>query len=742
MKKLPQYSRHRSKSSCLYLIYNSTTMPSFKSFRSYCASLFGCGCPGASVSGSDGARVSRTTFRIPKCLRRLRRRRNAGQERTKKEEVHEEEECTEQVQIEEVNEMTKIEEEEQQEKKEYLDEEEEELCLFLQLEQMVKDEEKDEEEKDKNQNMSLFLELHKIVKMQEDKLQESQHSELRVKQGKATSVKTCEGKTRSRIPLPVAHFGISGAGRCEARVQRDNTFEGKKPSRIPVPIRTKKSSAISSQLKDEMPEKEQKEIQESDNMDKEEKEQLEQMVKDNEKKDSIQENQTRKKEVKKTHSRIPVPIPHFEMRCEGKIEGNKATSTKTFEGKKPSRIPVSISARKSSTWNTQLKGEMAKLKEEEQQEMNEKEEMNKEEEKEQDELSEFLALEEQLDNEETQVQLENLSAFFELEHLMEKKKEEQKEEGNETDEEEQDELSLFLQLEQMFKDEEMDEEENQAAEEEIKKPRRKVSFNFDNLTSTIKERELYRGREYFRFFKPLSVLRPALCPQKETGFVDATSVKTCESKTRSRIPVPVAHFGISGAGRCEARVQRDNTTSVKTFEGKKPSRIPVPIWTKKSSTGNTLARPQTKGEMLKLEKEERKEMNEKEEMNEEKKEEQDELSLFLALGEQLEKEEQDELSLFLQLEQMVKDEEREEKEQDELSVFLALGEQLEKEEQDELSLFLQLEQMVKDEEREEEEKEGLFEFFTLAELMDNDETQDPMEQVSAFFQQLLFSFLY
>ena len=98
---------------------------------------------------------------------------------------------------------------------------------------------------------------------------------------------------------------------------------------------------------------------------------------------------------------------------------------------------------------------------------------------------------------------------------MEKKKEQIKE-SNETVDEEQDKLSLFLQLEQMMKDEEMDVEdmlkEKQAVEEEVKKLRRKVSFNFNNLSFTIKERELYRRRMYFRYFKRLSVLRPALCP--------------------------------------------------------------------------------------------------------------------------------------------------------------------------------------------------------------------------------------
>ncbi|MPC39391.1 hypothetical protein E2C01_032926 [Portunus trituberculatus] len=51
--------------------------------------------------------------------------------------------------------------------------------------------------------------------------------------------------------------------------------------------------------------------------------------------------------------------------------------------------------------------------------------------------------------------------------------------------------------------------------------KKSVSFSLDNLTSVVKERELYMEFVYHNFCTRLSVLRPSLCPHDETGYVDA-----------------------------------------------------------------------------------------------------------------------------------------------------------------------------------------------------------------------------
>ena len=75
----------------------------------------------------------------------------------------------------------------------------------------------------------------------------------------------------------------------------------------------------------------------------------------------------------------------------------------------------------------------------------------------------------------------------------------------------------------------------------------------------------------------------------------------------------------------------------------------------------------------------------------------------------------------------------EEEEQDKLSVFLALEEWLNNEsnetvdkEEDELSLFLQLEHMVKDEEMDEEEKNKSQNMSLFLELQKNSKLQEDM----------------
>lgn len=51
-------------------------------------------------------------------------------------------------------------------------------------------------------------------------------------------------------------------------------------------------------------------------------------------------------------------------------------------------------------------------------------------------------------------------------------------------------------------------------------PRKTVVFCLSNLTSLVKERELYGDKEYHAYGTRLSALLPSLCPHDETGFAD------------------------------------------------------------------------------------------------------------------------------------------------------------------------------------------------------------------------------
>lgn len=65
-------------------------------------------------------------------------------------------------------------------------------------------------------------------------------------------------------------------------------------------------------------------------------------------------------------------------------------------------------------------------------------------------------------------------------------------------------------------------------------PRKTVVFSLSNLTSLVKERELYGGKEYHAYGTRLSALLPSLCPHDEMGFVDAAENTTSNTHSSCR----------------------------------------------------------------------------------------------------------------------------------------------------------------------------------------------------------------
>ena len=96
--------------------------------------------------------------------------------------------------------------------------------------------------------------------------------------------------------------------------------------------------------------------------------------------------------------------------------------------------------------------------------------------------------------------------------------------------------------------------------------KKSVSFILDNLTSVVKERELYMEFAYHNFCTRLSALRPSLCPLDETGYVDADREYETEYEDTDE------DSSTENTSEYESEIRKDKGMKSKKPKGKKVKR--------------------------------------------------------------------------------------------------------------------------------------------------------------------------
>ncbi|XP_050739517.1 golgin subfamily A member 6-like protein 22 [Eriocheir sinensis] len=226
-------------------------------------------------------------------------------------------------------------------------------------------------------------------------------------------------------------------------------------------------------------------------------------------------------------------------------------------------------------------GEQIKEKEKYEKNMEEEEEKEEEEEgvnlNEQDGLSLFLELQELVKRQEAM-----LKTPKDEEQIKEEKdnniEEEEEEEGGSP--KEQDELTLFLELQEMVKAQEQALEQLKGVEVTKQKSRKRVTFSLDNVDFPVKERELYNGREYFKCRRRLLTLRPELGREELAA----------PPRRPSRIPVPRPARTASARNPVQPPLHEQVHTLI-TTPPRRPSRIPVPRPARTTSARNPTQPP-------------------------------------------------------------------------------------------------------------------------------------------------------
>ncbi|XP_050692941.1 golgin subfamily A member 6-like protein 1 [Eriocheir sinensis] len=205
-------------------------------------------------------------------------------------------------------------------------------------------------------------------------------------------------------------------------------------------------------------------------------------------------------------------------------------------------------------------GEKIKEKEKDEKNMEEEEGVNL---NEQDELSLFLELQELVKRQEEMLKQPEDEKQIKEEKKSNNTEEEKEEEGGSL--KEQDELALFLELQEMVKAQEKALEQLKGVEVIKQKSRKRVTFSLDNVDFPVKERELYNGREYFKYRRRLLTLRPELGREEMTA----------PAPRPSRIPVPRPARTASSGNPPQPRLLEPLHTPI-TTPPRRPSRIPMP----------------------------------------------------------------------------------------------------------------------------------------------------------------------